>query len=86
MFIAGAGVASGYVGQPELTAERFSPDPFVPDGGSMYDTGDLVRWLPDGTIEYLGRQKQVRKAWLGVGSSPSSGIRRQGPWGLSATR
>ncbi len=61
LFIAGAGVARGYIGQPELTAERFSPDPFVPGGGSMYDTGDRARWLPDGTLEHLGRADEQVK-------------------------
>ena len=51
--IGGAGVALGYLHQPELTAQRFVPDPF--HGGRMYRTGDLGRWLPDGNIEYLGR-------------------------------
>jgi acyl-coenzyme A synthetase/AMP-(fatty) acid ligase/acyl carrier protein len=56
LYIGGAGVARGYLNQPELSAERFIADPF---GGSaearMYRTGDLGRWRGDGTIEYLGR-------------------------------
>ncbi|HEX8363580.1 MAG TPA: amino acid adenylation domain-containing protein, partial [Longimicrobium sp.] len=51
--IGGAGVALGYLNQPELTAGRFIEDPF--HGGRMYRTGDLGRWLPDGTVEFLGR-------------------------------
>ncbi|MDX7989230.1 amino acid adenylation domain-containing protein, partial [Xenorhabdus sp. 12] len=54
--IAGSGVARGYLNQPELTAERFIADPFSPEPEArMYKTGDLGRWLPDGNIEYLGR-------------------------------
>ncbi|MDE9552069.1 amino acid adenylation domain-containing protein [Xenorhabdus bovienii] len=54
--IAGAGVARGYLNRPELTAECFLTDPFTADPGArMYKTGDLGRWLPDGNIEYLGR-------------------------------
>ncbi|ROH75822.1 non-ribosomal peptide synthetase, partial [Lonsdalea populi] len=54
--IGGVGVARGYLHRPELTAERFIPDPFstTPDA-RLYQTGDLGRWLPDGSIEYLGR-------------------------------
>ncbi|MDC9623364.1 amino acid adenylation domain-containing protein [Xenorhabdus sp. XENO-7] len=54
--IAGAGVARGYLNRPELTAERFLTDPFSSDPDArMYKTGDLGRWLPDGNIDYLGR-------------------------------
>ncbi|HEX2569781.1 MAG TPA: non-ribosomal peptide synthase/polyketide synthase [Polyangia bacterium] len=64
LYIGGAGVARGYLGRPELTADRFVPDPFAgsaggPSGGEpgarLYRTGDLVRWRLDGTLEYLGR-------------------------------
>ena len=56
LYIGGAGVGLGYWKRPELTREKFLPDPFseVPDA-HMYRTGDLVRWLPDGRIQFLGR-------------------------------
>lgn len=54
VYIAGPGVGRGYLGQPQLTAERFLPDILV-DGEIMYKTGDLGRWLPDGNIDFLGR-------------------------------
>lgn len=54
--IAGVAVARGYLGRPELTAERFVPDGFSGKANArMYRTGDLGRWLPDGKIEYVGR-------------------------------
>jgi amino acid adenylation domain-containing protein len=56
LYIGGAGVARGYLNRPELTAERFLRDPFSTDPDArMYKTGDLGRWLPDGSIEYQGR-------------------------------
>jgi len=53
--IGGAGVARGYLGRPDLTADRFLPDPYGPPGSRLYRTGDLARRLPDGTCEFLGR-------------------------------
>jgi len=56
MFVGGFGLARGYNNQPDLTAEKFVPDPFSQRGGErLYRTGDLVRYRQDGTIEYLGR-------------------------------
>jgi amino acid adenylation domain-containing protein len=57
LFVAGAGVARGYLKRPELTAERFLPNPFdpAPEVARMYRSGDLARRLPDGDLEYLGR-------------------------------
>ncbi|CAG1019157.1 partial arthrofactin-type cyclic lipopeptide synthetase C, partial [Burkholderiaceae bacterium] len=56
VYIGGAGVARGYLKRPELTAERFLPDPFAGDTQArMYRTGDLARLLPDGNLDYLGR-------------------------------
>ncbi|HXO73315.1 MAG TPA: amino acid adenylation domain-containing protein, partial [Bradyrhizobium sp.] len=58
--IAGNGLARGYHNKPDLTAERFVDNPFEP-GGKLYRTGDVARWLPDGTIEYLGRADEQVK-------------------------
>nr|WP_161974662.1 non-ribosomal peptide synthetase [Albitalea terrae] len=56
IYIGGAGVARGYLNRPDLTAQRFVADPFSSEPGArMYRTGDLARQLPDGNIEFLGR-------------------------------
>jgi amino acid adenylation domain-containing protein len=55
IFIGGVQVGRGYWDRPDLTAERFVPDPFGAPGARLYRTGDLGRWLLDGTLEYLGR-------------------------------
>ncbi len=56
LHLAGAGVSRGYLGRPELTAERFLPDPLGEEpGGRLYRTGDLVRTLADGRLDFLGR-------------------------------
>ncbi len=55
IYIGGAGVTRGYLGRPELTAEKFLPDPYNPSGSRMYKTGDQGRFLPDGLVEFLGR-------------------------------
>ncbi len=55
LHIAGVQLAQCYLGRPDLTAEQFVPDPFGPPGGRLYQTGDLARLGPDGTVTYLGR-------------------------------
>jgi enterobactin synthetase component F len=55
LYIAGRQVAAGYLNRPELTAERFLPDPWGAPGDRLYRAGDLAKWRPDGALEFLGR-------------------------------
>jgi natural product biosynthesis luciferase-like monooxygenase protein/amino acid adenylation domain-containing protein len=62
LYLGGCGLARGYLDGPVLTAERFIPDPFSSEPGArLYQTGDLARFLPDGSVEFLGRSDQQVK-------------------------
>ncbi|AZE62033.1 MULTISPECIES: non-ribosomal peptide synthetase [Pseudomonas fluorescens group] len=73
LYVGGKGVARGYLNRAELSAERFLEDPF--NDGRMYRTGDLARWLPEGNLEYLGRnddQVKIRGVRIELGEIESA--------------
>jgi thioesterase domain-containing protein len=76
IYVGGAGVTRGYLNRPELSAERFIPNPFNPESGAhLYKTGDVARWRPDGDIEYLGRadnQVKIRGHRIELGEIESA--------------
>ena len=79
IYVGGPGVTRGYIGRDALTAERFLPDSFV-SGGTLYRSGDMARWLPDGTLESLGRRdRQVKIRGYRVEMDEVSSLLRESP-------
>jgi len=82
LYIGGVGLARGYIGRPDLTAERFIPDPFASHPGErLYCTGDRARVRPDGSIEYLGRadhQVKIRGHRIELGEIEAALLRAPG--------
>jgi amino acid adenylation domain-containing protein len=81
LYLAGVGLSRGYLNQPDLTAERFIPDPFsAGPGARMYRTGDLARYLPDGNIDFLGRTDfQVKIRGFRVEPGETEAVLRRHP-------
>jgi natural product biosynthesis luciferase-like monooxygenase protein/FkbM family methyltransferase len=82
LFIGGAGVVRGYLQRPDLSADRFIPDPFGSEpGGRLYRTGDLARYLPGGRIEFIGRiddQVKVRGHRIELGEIETAIAQHEG--------
>ncbi len=75
LYLGGEGVTRGYLGRPELTAERYVPNPYGPPGSRLYQVGDLVRYLPTGELDFLGRldhQVKVRGFRIELGEIESA--------------
>lgn len=80
LFVGGLCVARGYVGVPDQTRAAFVPEPGEDDGARMYDTGDLVRQLPNGELEFLGRQdRQLKIAGMRVELEEIEQVGREHP-------
>jgi amino acid adenylation domain-containing protein len=80
IYVGGAGVARGYLNRPDLTEQRFRPSPFV-EGDRLYKAGDLGRYLPDGSIDFLGRndfQVKIRGFRIELGEIEARLVEHQG--------
>ena len=95
LYMGGEGVTRGYLGRPDLTAERYIPNPYGPPGSRLYAVGDLVRYLPTGELDFLGRldhQVKVRGYRVELGEiesaldPPSGGSGRGGAGGARGSR